>query len=285
MIPERIDDAGDPRVVDFRGLTDLGLRTRIEPATGVFMAEGRLVIERALSAGLKPLAFFMEARWWESMSAGIGRHPAAHGVPVYVADGAVLRDVTGYRVHRGALATFARPAARDWETVVAGASRVLVLADLVDHTNVGAAFRSAAALGFDAVVISPRCADPLYRRSMKVSMGAVLSVPWARLGPWPAGLRQLRDREFSVLALAPRPVAGEVPHHDLADLPPALRRRPALVVGSEGPGLAAEVVALADASIGIPMAAGVDSLNAAGAVAVACYALGPAGVPRNPSGL
>jgi tRNA G18 (ribose-2'-O)-methylase SpoU len=267
-----VPDAADPRLADYADLTDVALRSAAEPAHGLYMAEGRLVIERALAAGHTPRSVLAEPRRLPEVTALLGPDHEPH-TSVYLAPPQVLRAVTGYRVHRGALAAMHRPAPRTLAEVTAGATRILVLEDLVDHTNVGAAFRCAAALGFDAVVVSPRCADPLYRRSVKVSMGAVLALPWARADAWPAALHELRAAGFAILALTPDPAAAPL-HHVAAD-PPA---RLAVLIGTEGDGLTPAARAAADREVTIPMAGGIDSLNAAAATAVACYALAPRGV-------
>jgi tRNA G18 (ribose-2'-O)-methylase SpoU len=194
----------------------------------------------------------------------------AADAPVYVGTPAVLQSITGFNVHRGAIAAMHRPAPTPVPEVLARARRVAVLEDVVDHTNVGAVFRSAAGIGADAVLVSPRCADPLYRRAVRVSMGTVFQVPWARLEPWPGGLAVLREHGFTVAALALTPSA--VPLDRLAEQPPD---RLALVLGTEGDGLSDLALAEADLAVRIPMAGGVDSLNVAAAAAVALWATRP----------
>lgn len=261
----------DPRLSDYANLTDVALRTALEPQRGLYMAEGARVVGRALAAGHRPRSLLAERKRAEQALELLRQAGAGDGVPVYLADEALIRSVTGYRVHRGFLAAMHRPVPLSAVSVVSSATRVLVLEDLVDHTNVGAAFRSAAALGFDAVLVSPRCADPLYRRSIKVSMAAVLAVPWAVADPWPQALVDLRAAGFLVAALTPR--SDAVGLSDLAVRAPA---KVALLVGTEGAGLTAAAIERSDVAVRIPMFAGVDSLNAAAATAVACYALGPA---------
>ncbi|MFJ8738404.1 TrmH family RNA methyltransferase [Embleya sp. NPDC127516] len=259
-----LDDCADPRLVDYTDLTDVELRRRREPAEGLFMAEGEKVIRRALAAGYPMRSMLLSERWIETMADVI----EAADVPVYVSSPDVVEQVTGYQVHRGALASMGRkplPAAAD---VVAGARRVAVLEGVNDHTNVGAIFRGAAALGMDAVLLSPDCADPLYRRSVKVSMGAVFSVPYARLEPWPGGLDVLRGAGLTLLALTP--AEGSVA---LNALPAADLDRCALMLGAEGPGLTAKALAASDRLVRIPMSHGVDSLNVGAAAAVAFYAV------------
>jgi tRNA G18 (ribose-2'-O)-methylase SpoU len=204
-----------------------------------------------------------EAKWLSGSESAL----AAHDCPVYVADADVLRAVTGYRVHRGALASMHRRSLPSLDDVLAEAQRVVVLEDLVDHTNVGAVFRNAAALGIDAVLVSPECADPLYRRSVKVSMGSVFAVPWTRADPWPDTLDLLRARGFRTLAMSPDPRGAALTTADLA--PPV-----AVVLGTEGEGLSRAAMDRCTASVRIPMAAGVDSLNVAAASAVVFYAVG-----------
>lgn len=269
--PVAITDPADPRLRDYRALTDVELRRAREPEEGLFVAEGEKVVRRALAAGYPMRSLLLEERWVEGLADVVAATPA----PVYVAPRPLLEQVTGYLVHRGALAAMHRLPLPPAAALLAGARLVLVLEDLVDHTNVGSVFRSAAALGVDAVLLTPRCADPLYRRSVKVSMGAVLSVPHARLGSWPGALAELRAAGLRVLALTPAPGAVSLRDLDPAGLGPC-----ALLLGSEGPGLSEPALAAADLRVRIPTTAGVDSLNVAAAAAIACYALtgdGPRG--------
>ncbi|WP_460434940.1 TrmH family RNA methyltransferase [Angustibacter speluncae] len=256
----------DPRVAEFLQLTDVALRRVKDPAEGLYMAESRKVIARSLAAGHRPRAFLMGHRWFAE-SQDLLDHPLAAGAPVYVADDDVLETITGFKLHRGMLASMHRPPLRPVEEVLAGARRVAVLEDVVDHTNVGAMFRSAAGLGVDAVLVTPRCADPFYRRSVRVSMGTVFQVPWTRVDPWPGGVRTLRDLGFTVAAMALRPDAVSL--DDLAADPP---ERLAVVLGTEGEGLTAVTVDDADLVVRIPMSGGVDSLNVAAASAVVFWA-------------
>jgi tRNA G18 (ribose-2'-O)-methylase SpoU len=264
-----VDSAADPRLRDYTGLTDVSLRRVREPAEGLFLAEGDKVIRRAIGAGYAPRSFLAAPRWAESLADAASRFPDA---PFFVADEEVLRDVTGFAVHRGALASMHRRPLPRLDEVLRQARRVVVLEDLVDHTNVGAVMRSAAALGVDAVLVSPRCADPLYRRSVKVSMGAVFAVPWTRAEPWPASLDLLRDAGFVTWALTPAADA-----HDLRSL--EVPERVAVLLGTEGDGLSPAALARTDLPVRIPMAHVVDSLNVAAASAVVCYALNAAAAP------
>jgi len=273
-----VADVADERLADYVSLTDVALRSRHEPAAGLYIAESSTVLSRALAAGHVPRSVLLAPRWLPDVLALLAGAPAGGDapvdVPVYVADEPALEAIAGFHVHRGALAAMHRPALPAVSEVLAGARRVAVLEDLVDHTNVGAAFRSAAALGVDAVLVTPRCADPLYRRSVRVSMGTVFQVPWTRIEPWPAGVDVLRGAGFAVAALA---LSDEAISLDelVAHLPPRL----ALVLGAEGDGLKPRTVASADLVVRIPMFGGVDSLNVAAAAAVACWATRPPAAP------
>ncbi|MBS1674898.1 MAG: RNA methyltransferase [Actinobacteria bacterium] len=262
----RIDDPADPRLDDYRDLTDAALRRRTDAAGGLYIAESYKVIERAVCAGHRPRSVLTQQRWL----GGIRDLLAADDVPVYVAADTVVEAVAGFPVHRGALAAMHRPLLPGLADVVRGARTLLVLEDLVEHANVGSAFRAAAGLGADGVLVSERCADPLYRRSVKVSTGTVFQVPWTRFAGWSDLLPVLRAEDMSLAALALAHDA--VPLRDFTTSAPA---RVALAFGSEGHGLSAEALAAADAVVTIPMAGGVDSLNVASTAAVALWALQP----------
>ena len=262
-----LESSEDPRVSDYTRLTDVHLRKVREPAEGMYIAESSRVLRRALAAGHRPRSFFLAEKWLEDLADVFSDFP---DVPVYVGSAALLEDITGFHLHRGAMAAMHRPAPVPLPELLAGARRVAVLEDIVDHTNVGAIFRSAAALGVDAVLVSPRCGDPLYRRSVRVSMGTVFQVPWARLESWPADLEVLRGQGFTVAAME---LTG-----DAVDLDELAARNPdklALVLGTEGAGMSAETLAAVDLAVKIPMRAGVDSLNVAAASAVAFWELRP----------
>lgn len=266
-MPITITDPGDERVADYLRLTDMALRTRLEPANGLYLAESEKVIRRALAAGHRPRSYLMAPRWLTDL-ADLVERAEADGVPVYVGEPDVIRVLTGFHLHRGALASMHRPELPALDGLLADARRVVVLEDIVDHTNVGAVFRSVAAIGADAVLVTPRCADPLYRRSIRVSMGTVFQVPWTRIDPWPGGIDTLRAAGLVVAALALTPEA--VALDELAADPP---QRLAIVLGAEGDGLARHTIGAADLAVRIPMAGGVDSLNVAAAGAVALWAL------------
>ncbi len=295
--PVTVTDPTDPRLADYTGLTDVELRRRREPAEGLFIAEGEKVVRRALEAGFRMRSMLLTPKWLEVMGDVI----AAADAPVHVVSPALAEQVTGYHVHRGALASMERKPLPSTAEVLAGAwpgadpqnrgehvepgatapsgrlgrppRRVAVFEDIVDHANIGAAFRNAAALGVEAVLLTPRCADPLYRRSVKVSMGAVLQVPWTRLESWPGAVGTLHDADFRVaaLCLSDRAIT-------LDELAARDDERLALVFGTEGAGLAAGTLAAVDEHVRIPMDAGVDSLNVAAASAVAFYATRPRAV-------
>ncbi len=256
-------------LADYVGLTDVALRRRAEPERGLYIAESEKVIRRALAAGHRPRSLLMAPRWLVDL-ADVVAQAEADGVPVFVGEHGVVEELTGFHLHRGALAAMARPALPPVADLLTVARRVVVLEDIVDHTNVGAAFRSAAALGVDALLVTPRCADPLYRRAIRVSMGTVFQVPWTRIDPWPGEVETLRRHGFTVAALA---LADDAVSLDaLAAQPP---ERLALVLGTEGDGLGRRTLEAADLTVQIPMAGGVDSLNVAAAAAVAMWALRP----------
>ena len=260
--PTPVTRADDPRVHDYLQLTDMDLRQRREPDEGIFMAEGHLVIERCAAHGLRFVSVLTSARWLDRLAATL-EHVA---VDVLIAEESLLRDITGFRVHRGALAAVHRPPVTPVDDIIDGRGDVLVLEDLVDPTNVGLAIRSAVVQGIGGVILSPRCADPLYRRAVKSSMGAVLRCRWARSSDWQETLEAI-GRRRRLIALSPE---GQT---DLEGaLAEAGESEAALMVGSEGPGLSETALRAAWRSCAIPMAAPGDSLNVAAATAIACYA-------------
>lgn len=256
-----ITDPADPRLADYRDLRDVQLRKALETSHGLFLAEGEKVVRRAVEGGFTPRSFLMAPRWLEGLADVLDSTDA----PCFVMPEALAEEVTGFHVHRGALASLERRPLPSLDSVLAGARSVLVLEDIVDHTNVGAIFRSGAALGFDAVLLAPRCADPLYRRSIKVAMGAVFSTPWTRLPDWYDALPTLSAHGFTTVALTLA--------EDATDIESAVAGvdKVALVLGSEGHGLSSRWEQSADRRAIIPMREGIDSLNVAAATAVACY--------------
>lgn len=258
-----LDDPADPRLADYRDLRDVELRKHLEAEHGLFLAEGEKVVRRAVEAGFPARSFLMAPRWLEGLADVLD----ASDAPCYVVSEELAEQVTGFHVHRGALASLERRPLLPVDDVIGGARTVLVLEDIVDHTNVGAILRSGAALGVDAVLLSPRCADPLYRRAVKVAMGAVFALPWTRVEDWYDALPALSSRGFTTVAMTLAEDA--VPLEDAV----AGLDKVALVLGGEGHGLSPRWQSSADRRAVIPMRPGIDSLNVAAATAVACYAL------------
>jgi tRNA G18 (ribose-2'-O)-methylase SpoU len=256
-----ITDPDDPRLGDYRNLRDVQLRESLEAEHGLFLAEGEKVVRRAVLAGFPVRSFLMAPRWLEGLADVMELTEA----PCYVVPEEMAERVTGFHVHRGALASLARTPLPTVDEVLEGASSVVVCEDIVDHTNLGAIFRSAAALGIDGVLLAPRCADPLYRRSVKVAMGAVFALPWTRLPDWHGAVSRIADSGFTTIALTLSKDAVPI------DEAVAGVDRVALLLGSEGHGLSAHWESSARRSAVIPMRPGIDSLNVAAATAVACY--------------
>lgn len=262
---ERIESLDAPGLDDYSRLTDVALRRVSEPAGGLYIAESTKVIGRAIGAGHRPRSVLLLERWIDDVA------PLLDGfddVPVYVGESELLTSLTGFNLHRGALAAMHRPRLAPVEEIIAGARRIVIIEDVVDHTNVGAIFRAVAGIGADAVLVTPRCADPLYRRSVRVSMGTVLQVPWTRLPEWDEAVPILHGAGFHLAALALSD--SSITLDAFAADPP---ERVALVLGAEGDGLSRHALAVADSIVTIPMLHGVDSLNVASASAVAMYQL------------
>ncbi len=260
----RIDDLELPALADYSRLTEVALRRLSEPAGGLYIAESTKVLNRAIAAGHRPRSVLVQEQWLPEIESLL----SSFDIPIYVGAPALLEQLTGFNLHRGALAAMHRPPLAPVEEVIAGARRIVVIEDVVDHTNVGAIFRAAAGLGADAVLVTPRCADPLYRRSVRVSMGTVLQVPWTRLPEWPQGAEVLKAAGFHLAALALADDA--IGLDELAGDPP---EKLALLLGAEGDGLSRAALDGADSVVSIPMQNGVDSLNVAAASAVALWAL------------
>ena len=282
-----IDSIDDERVAAYTNLTEIQLRNRLEPERGLFIAESPKVIDRALAAGREPISLLVEEPWIEGMSQTFDVVDKRWGtdIPVYVASPEQLRQLTGYRLHRGALSALRRWPLPSVEETCRDARRVAVMENIVDHTNVGALMRSAAALDVDAVLVTPSCGDPLYRRAARVSMGTVFQIPWTRIGGddkhfWPRrGLEELRSLGFTTVAMA---LSDD--SISLDELTRRLNNSPesadhidklALIFGTEGDGLSRHTIAGADLTVKIPMSHGVDSLNVAASSAVAFYATSP----------
>ena len=267
-----ITDFHAPELDPYARLTQNQLRNRLEPEKGIFIAESPKVIDRALDAGYKPVSLLMESKQITGPAAGILSR--CGDAPVYTADREMLAELTGFELTRGVLCAFRRPAPRPVEELCKNARRVAVLEGIVDSTNVGAIFRSAAALNMDAVLINPSCCDPLCRRAVRVSMGTVFQVPWGQLGETPAdwpekGMDILHSLGFKTAAMALSDRSVSIDDEQLAKEP-----KLAIVLGTEGDGLAAHTIASCDYMVRIPMSHGVDSLNVAAASAVAFWQLG-----------
>ena len=267
-----ITDFHAPELDPYARLTQNQLRNRLEPEKGIFIAESPKVIDRALDAGYKPVSLLMERKQITGPAAGILSR--CGDAPVYTADREMLAELTGFELTRGVLCAFRRPAPRPVEELCKNARRVAVLEGIVDSTNVGAIFRSAAALNMDAVLINPSCCDPLCRRAVRVSMGTVFQVPWGQLGETPAdwpekGMDSLHSLGFKTAAMALSDRSVSIDDEQLAKEP-----KLAIVLGTEGDGLAAGTIASCDYTVKIPMSHGVDSLNVAAASAVAFWQLG-----------
>ena len=260
-----ITDLDAPGLADYARLTDVALRRVSEPANGLYIAESAKVIGRALAAGHRPRSVLVQEQWLPDAQRLLADWP---DVPIYVGSAELLEQLTGYNLHRGAMAAMHRPDLASVADIIRGARRIVILEDIVDHTNVGAIFRSVAGLGADAVLITPRCADPLYRRSVRVSMGTVLQVPWTRLPEWRDAAPVLKENGFHLAALA---LSDDAVSLDAFAIDPP--ERVALILGTEGDGLSRHALAVADSVVTIPMLHGVDSLNVASASAVALYAL------------
>ena len=261
-----IENYEDPELDVYARLTEAQLLNRFEPKKGMFIAESPKVIQRALDAGCVPVSLLVErSHCNEEAQQAILR---CGDVPVYTASMDILTRLTGFQLTRGMLCAMRRPSLPDLETVLAGTTRVVVLEDVMNPTNMGAIFRSAAALGMDAVLLTPACTDPLYRRSARVSMGTVFQVPWTYLDrDW---ISTLRSYGFRTAAMALTDDSVSIDY-------PALKQEPrlAVVLGTEGDGLAAKTIADCDYTVKIPMGHGVDSLNVAAASAVAFWELRP----------
>lgn len=266
-----ITDLNDDRIGLFTRLTEAQLRNRLEPEKGIFIAESAKVVRLALEMGCKPVAYLMERR--QLTNQGREFIENAGSVPIFTADDEVLEGLTGYRLYRGVLAAMRRPKLPSVDEVLKDAHRVAVLEGIVDSTNIGAIFRSAAALNVDAVLVTANCGDPLYRRAVRVSMGTVFQVPWTRIGEtnedWPErGLEKLRNLGFKSAAMALSDDSVSIDDERLNK-----EEKLCIVFGTEGDGLAKETIARCDYTVRIPMAHGVDSLNVASAAAVAFWQL------------
>ena len=261
-------DASTSLLADYRDLTDSALRRVSEPEEGLYIAESLTILARALEVGHQPRSVLTSEKWLPQLENLVNSYPSLSTVPVIVGEDSELEALTGFHLHRGTLASMNRPALPSLSHITAGARRIVVLEDIVDHTNVGALFRSVAGMGANAVVVSERCADPLYRRSVRVSMGTVLQVPWTRSGDLVDLANTLRAHGWLVAGLALTEDA--VDFDQWVRTPPA---KVAMMLGSEGPGLTPRALSACDVVVKIPLGHGVDSLNVAASGAVALHAL------------
>ncbi len=285
----RMKDINDGNLRLYSGMTDGQLKRgeRLGPGfeDGVFIGESRLVIERALDNGIEPISLFVEEHWLNHEMPIVERLESIDpNIPIYIATNGQFHELTGYEVTRGALAAFKRPKPRSVEDVVRGAKRIAVLEDITNYANMGAIFRSAAALGMDAVLVTPSCHDPFYRRCSRVSMGAVFQVPWTRIGTqreWaPEGVAKLRELGFSTVAMALRDDSLRLEDSRLRDC-----EKLAVVLGTEGTGLFQSTIEACDYTVMIPMEHGVDSLNVASASAIAFWEIGKSKMSGNSADL
>lgn len=281
-----ITNLGDPRIEVYTQLKDVNLRKKLEPERGIFLAESFNVIERALRAKYQAISCLATPKLLPRILKILDDFTEV-SIPVYVAEEHLQEQITGFHLHRGAIMAMRRPVLPSPEEILSSSRRVVILENLIDHKNVGAAIRSAAALNYDGVLITPDCADPLYRRSIRVSMGTVFQLPWTQVPTWPC-IDLLHKYGYLVAALAlsadavtlpqlsnwlnnPTLALNQAPTH-LQDFFNTDSPKLALIMGSEGPGLPQNTLKAADLNVIIPMGHGVDSLNVAAATAVACYA-------------
>ncbi|MEU3332928.1 TrmH family RNA methyltransferase [Glutamicibacter creatinolyticus] len=256
---------GDRRLDDYLKLSEANLRMRSDIANGIYIAESTMVVQRAISVGHVPRSFLLARKYLPQLEAEFARYPDA---PIFVGEDTELEALTGFHLHRGALAAMQRPAPLELDAVLEKSSRIAILEDIADHSNLGAMLRSAAGLGVDAVLLTPNCVDPLYRRSVRVSMGTALTIDWVRLGTWPADLERVREHGYRILAMELTEDATP-----LDELVPQPGEKIAMVLGNEGRGVRPETLQAVDQSVIIPMARQVASLNVAAASAVAFWQL------------
>lgn len=266
--PERIlhvADLQDERLDEYLRLSEAHLRMRTDVENGLYIAESTKVVQRAINAGHSPRSFLLAQKHLGQLVAEFNRFPDA---PIFIGDDAQLQDLVGFHLHRGAMAAMNRPAPLDLDEVLAASSRVAILEDIADHTNLGAIIRSASGLGIDAVLLTPKCVDPWYRRSARVSMGTVFDLPWVRLESWPQDIERLRAHGYRMLAM--ELTENAVP---LNEIQLAAGEKAAMILGNEGRGVTDEALAAVDTTVIIPMHREVDSLNVGAASAIAFWHL------------
>ena len=266
--PERIlhvADLQDERLDEYLRLSEAHLRMRTDVENGLYIAESTKVVQRAINAGHTPRSFLLAQKHLGQLVAEFNRFPDA---PIFIGDDAQLQDLVGFHLHRGAMAAMNRPAPLDLDEVLAASSRVAILENIADHTNLGAIIRSASGLGIDAVLLTPKCVDPWYRRSARVSMGTVFDLPWVRLESWPQDIERLRAHGYRMLAM--ELTENAVP---LNEIQLAAGEKAAMILGNEGRGVTDEALAAVDTTVIIPMHREVDSLNVGAASAIAFWHL------------
>ncbi|MHA7227900.1 TrmH family RNA methyltransferase [Glutamicibacter soli] len=266
--PERIlhvADLQDERLDEYLRLSEAHLRMRTDVENGLYIAESTKVVQRAINAGHSPRSFLLAQKHLGQLVAEFNSFPDA---PIFIGDDAQLQDLVGFHLHRGAMASMNRPAPLDLDEVLAASSRVAILEDIADHTNLGAIIRSASGLGIDAVLLTPKCVDPWYRRSARVSMGTVFDLPWVRLESWPQDIERLRAHGYRMLAM--ELTENAVP---LNEIQLSAGEKAAMILGNEGRGVTDEALAAVDTTVIIPMHRAVDSLNVGAASAIAFWHL------------
>lgn len=266
--PERIlhvADLEDPRLDEYLRLSEAHLRMRTDVENGLYIAESTKVVQRAINAGHVPRSFLLAEKHLGQLTEEFNKFPSA---PIFIGDDKQLEDLVGFHLHRGAMASMNRPEPLDLDQVLESSSRIAILEDIADHTNLGAIIRSASGLGIDAVLLTPKCVDPWYRRSARVSMGTVFDLPWVRVENWPTDIQKLKYHGYELLAMELTDDA--VALNDVRIKP---REKIAMILGNEGRGVTQEALALADRTVIIPMHREVDSLNVGAASAIAFWHL------------
>lgn len=266
--PERIlqvADLEDPRLDEYLRLSEAHLRMRSDVENGLYIAESTKVVQRAINAGHVPRSFLLAEKHLEQLAEEFNQFP---DTPIFIGDDRQLQDLVGFHLHRGAMAAMNRPDPLDLDEVLEASSRIAILEDIADHTNLGAIIRSASGLGVDAVLLTPKCVDPWYRRSARVSMGTVFDLPWVRMQSWPEDIQTLKKHGYEMLAVELTDDA--IP---LNEVEIKAGQKVAMILGNEGRGVTDEALAAVDQTVIIPMHRGVDSLNVGAASAIAFWHL------------
>ncbi|PJJ43789.1 tRNA G18 (ribose-2'-O)-methylase SpoU [Glutamicibacter mysorens] len=261
----QVADLEDPRLDEYLRLSEAHLRMRTDVENGLYIAESTKVVQRAINAGHVPRSFLLAEKHLDQLAEEFNRFPDA---PIFIGDDRQLQDLVGFHLHRGAMAAMNRPEPLDLDEVLEASSRIAILEDIADHTNLGAIIRSASGLGVDAVLLTPKCVDPWYRRSARVSMGTVFDLPWVRMQSWPEDLQTLKNHGYEMLAMELTDDA--IP---LNEVEIKARQKVAMILGNEGRGVTDEALAAVDRTVIIPMHRDVDSLNVGAASAIAFWHL------------